>query len=442
LNLYSKLLENCILPLADLFTGSNFIGSLKGLRKLNFLEKDALVELQQGKLMKLLSYAINNSKYYRDLEIGINWNDNSFDIIKKFPILDKTLLKKHEDDLVTVDKNKTIRQVSSGSSGVQSTVYWTREEQSINRATQILFWEWAGYKIGDPLIQTGLSFERSIFKKIKDILFNTTYVLAFSHSENDVLKALKKAKQNKRTVLAGYASSLYVFAQIAEKNKLNVEMKTVISWGDKMFDHYRKKIEQVFNTKVHETYGTTEGMMIGAQMDLNFMYQLSSHVFLEILDDDGNEVPDGAFGNVVVTNLNGFGMPLIRYKIGDLAIKLDQKKYPPKCKLNFPILEKVIGRDTDLVKTKLGKTLTVHSFTGIIEHFPEIIQFCVIQEKLEGVKIKFIKGMNFSHFVLTQIESKVRQHLGEADFKIEFEEVDYIAPTKSGKPQIIISSLK
>jgi phenylacetate-CoA ligase len=102
----------------------------------------------------------------------------------------------------------------------------------------------------------------------------------------------------------------------------------------------------------------------------------------------------------------------------------------------------VIGRDTDLVKTKLGKTLTVHSFTGIIEHFPEIIQFCVIQEKLEGVKIKFIKGMNFSHFVLTQIESKVRQHLGEADFKIEFEEVDYIAPTKSGKPQIIISSLK
>jgi len=180
--------------------------------------------------------------------------------------------------------------------------------------------------------------------------------------------------------------------------------------------------------------------MIAAQADLSYMYIMTPNVYIEIVDDNGNEVPDGIMGHVIVTNLNAFAMPLIRYRIGDLAIKLPKEKYPEKRKYNLPILQMVIGRDTDLVKTKSGKYMVVHSFTGIFEHIPQISQFCVVQENLEGIKIMFIPDKNFYPELLQRISDSILDFLQE-DFNIEFVEVDFIPPTKSGKPQLIVSKL-
>jgi phenylacetate-CoA ligase len=133
-------------------------------------------------------------------------------------------------------------------------------------------------------------------------------------------------------------------------------------------------------------------------------------------------------------------MPLIRYRIGDLAIKMPAEAYPKNRLLSLPILEKVIGRDTDIVKTRSGKYMVVHSFTGIFEHIPQIRQFCVIQENLDGIVINFIKGDGFTEDCLEMIRNKIINNLGEL-FEVKFRSVDFIAPTKSGKPQLIISKL-
>ncbi len=192
---------------------------------------------------------------------------------------------------------------------------------------------------------------------------------------------------------------------------------------------------------MHETYGSAEGLMMGEQKDLDYMYIMSPNVFVELLDDEGNEVPNGQMGNVIVTNLNAFAMPLIRYKIGDLAIKLPKEYYPLNKDLAFPLWQKVVGRDTDLVTTPSGKYMVVHSFTGIFEHIPQIRQFCVIQESPNGILVKYIKGEGFKQDILKTIEQKILSNLNEA-FIIQFHEVDHIPATKSGKPQLIISKLK
>ena len=62
----------------------------------------------------------------------------------------------------------------------------------------------------------------------------------------------------------------------------------------------------------------------------------------------GKTVPDGTLGQVVVTSLDNYLMPLIRYKIGDLAIK-SNKMSSCKCGRNLPIINKIIGRDTDVL---------------------------------------------------------------------------------------------
>ena len=75
------------------------------------------------------------------------------------------------------------------------------------------------------------------------------------------------------------------------------------------------------NPTIAEVYGTTEGFMIAGLCENGNHHILTPHVYLELLDKDGNEVAPGELGYVVVTRLDAFSFPLIRYYLGDLAIK-------------------------------------------------------------------------------------------------------------------------
>lgn len=84
--------------------------------------------------------------------------------------------------------------------------------------------------------------------------------------------------------------------------------------------------------------------------------------------------------------------------------------------------------------------MVVHSFTGIFEHFPEIKQFCVVQDDLTGITINFVAGIGFYPGLLDLIKDRILSNLKE-EFIITFNNIELIAPTKSGKPQIIISNI-
>ncbi len=427
------LLEHLVLPMGDTMIGGSMMSELRKLRKMN---GDA--QFQQEKLMKVLQHAAKKSPYYK--ELNIPFHEDPVTYLKRFPILTKQMLRSETDRLLTMPVHGLSRECSSGTSGFQSIVYWTKLEQSQHRATQLLWWEWAGFRMGDPILQTGITPNRKLIKGIKDKLLNTYYLQAFSHSEEDVKKAFDWVKSKKDPVLAGYASSLYVLAQFAEKMGEQLHFKTAISWGDKLFPHYRRQIERVFGTEVHETYGSAEGLMMGAQKDLDHMYLMNQNVFFELVDDDGNDVKEGEMGHVIVTSLNAYAMPLIRYRIGDLARMLPRDQYPVKRSMDYPIIEKVIGRDTDLVRTPGGKVLVVHSFTGIFEHIPEISQFRITQEKLSGIKVEFVPGEGYHEQLLDKIREKLDENIREP-FEVEFIERNQIPPSASGKPQLIISKI-
>ncbi|TMM31335.1 phenylacetate--CoA ligase family protein [Polaribacter aestuariivivens] len=436
--MYNQFLENIIIPLGDFFNNSSFKKDLIKWRNIDKSSILELEELQKNNLSKILTHAVNKTKVYNNINLVGN---NPYNWLNEFPILTKEKLKTHTKELITENYNDLTKISSSGSSGVSSSVYMNSKDLSTLRAGLIHWWEWYGYKIGNPIIQTGISPNRGFLKRIKDYLFRTTYVSAFAHSEEQIITILNNIKNKKHYILVGYASSLNVFANTAKKYNLNTQFKSVISLGDKLFNHYRKNIQQQFKCKVFDTYGSAEGFLIGAEFDLPYMYILSPQCYVEILDDNNIPVPNGVMGNIVVTRLDGFAMPLIRYKIGDLGILLPKEKYPKNKKFNYPLLQQIIGRNTDVIKTKNGKTLIVHSFTGIFEYISEIEQFKVIQKNLDGILIEYIKAEGFNKNILQNITDKLQASIQDNSFKIKFKEVDSISPSNSGKPQIIKSYL-
>lgn len=439
MSLKANIIENVFFKLGDKLNQSEFVSQLKLQRTYNTLSEIQLYSLQKEKLLKMLRHASRTCSFYK------KYASNTADVyewIKEFPIIDKRTTVDHTDSLVSrkFNKSELIKYESSGSSGLRSTVYLDKKEQSIIRAILINWWEWNGYKFGKPIFQTGMSPKRGWLKKTKDILLSTYYFNAFGLSEDLILKALQDAVRSPKKLLIGYASSLYEIARVANLHKVEAQFDTAISLGDKLFAHYKTEIEQAFHCKVVENYGLNEGIMIGQKKDLPYFYEYVPNVFVEFVDDKNQAVEDGKMGRIIATKLDGFAMPLIRYDTGDLGIRLPRNEYPIQRDLQFPLIKTVVGRNTDIIRTTDGKTLIVHTFTGIFEFFEEIKQFQIVQNVLEEIEVKYIRSDKFDQGVLKRIEAKIAEQT-QSHIRIKWHEVKVIAPSKSGKPQLIINNL-
>jgi phenylacetate-CoA ligase len=432
------ILEHALLPLGDLALGTAFTAKLKAWRDLQWLSGRALEQVQTDNLRRLLKHASTQVPFYREKEVQPDQDVRRW--LRRFPVITKAGVKARIDDFILGDKGRLVEEASSGSSGIQGSVYMSKLEQSNVRAIQTLWWEWAGYRLGEPIVQTGMTLKRGLVKGVKDRMLRTDYWPAFQLDERLISALLQRLRRRPRTMLLGYASSLYLIARVAQALRLNdITFKSVVSWGDKMFEHYRRTIEAQFRTVVHDTYACTEGFMIAAQCEEQRYHVMKPQVYVELLDDDLREVAPGELGYVVVTRLDNYSMPLIRYYLGDLAIKQSESTTCP-CGRNLPMLRRVVGRDTDMVRTASGKHMIVHFFTAIFEQVPEIRQFQVIQRNLREIEIAFIRDRGFHGGVLRRVEQAIHARLREP-FPIVFREVTEIHPTPSGKPQIVQSFL-
>ena len=433
--LYNKFLEDMVLPLVDMARGTSYMQELKHWRnRIAPLGKEKLLLLQENRLRSLLLHATANVPFYK--QFAGEMSGNVYEDIKKLPVIKKNLLKQHKEELFAGNKKGLVSEKSSGSSGEQSEVFMSKKEQTQYQAAQTFLWEWSGYHMGDVMLQTGITPKRGLLKSAKDFLLNTIYVDAYHLSEEAITAKLLEAKKKNCRVFGGYASSLNSFARVAIKNNIPIHFPIVLSWGDKLFDAYRQNISKAFgNPAIHEHYGSTEGLVISGTCNHNRHHILNPHVYLELLDKNGNEVPDGQMGHVVVTRLDAFAFPLIRYYLGDLAIK-EPTQAKCSCGRHFPMLKKIIGRDTDVIQTPSGKDLIVHFFTGIFEHFPTIKQFRVIQKAVGQIEIEYIPDHGFAPTALTDVEIMMHKRAQE-QLLVTWLQVAAIPATASGKPQII-----
>ena len=439
------ILEHILFPTGDAILQTSFVSALKHWRKISTYDSEKLASLQKRNLKELLLYISSHNRYYKKLlpeSYLINTND-PVDILKSLPLLTKEIIRNNYEMMISEpflkSRQRLILEKSSGSSGIQGSVYMSRKEAYNVSAAQTHLWEWSGYKLGSELLQLGMTTDRGLIKGLKDFFSNTTYRHAFRIDPNDT-KELLESLEKKDAFFGGYASGLYTYACIAEQYKLQTSFKSVISWGDKMFAHYRKKIETVFNTQVFDTYGCTEGIIVGGQCKSGNYHILTPHVYLELLDDNNNPVKPGSIGNVVVTRLDGRCFPLVRYKLGDLAIKAEDNK-PCSCGMHYPQLSMIVGRETDIVYTPKGNPLIVHFFTGIFEHEQDIKQFRVTQFENKSILIEYITDLDDHSAILQRLTDIMNSRSGEV-LPVNFSRVNYIPATISGKPQIVRSHLK
>ena len=184
---------------------------------------------------------------------------------------------------------------------------------------------------------------------------------------------------SKPKLVVSYPEAIYCLAKFAENEGLSIiPQRAIMTAAGKLFPFMRRKIEQVFQCKVFDRYGSREvGDMACEIPGINGLWVAPWGNYLEIVDPEGNRVADGIEGDILVTSLTNYAMPLIRYNIGDRGVLSSPARIKDKYS---QILQEVTGRSMDYFRTQNGAIINPGYFMANLYYRDWIAQYQIIQK--------------------------------------------------------------
>ena len=417
----------------------------------NTLEENK--KIQQKKLCKLIKYAGQNIPYYQRViqEYNIQFSEDTiFDDIKKIPILTKEIIRNHFNELYKFRDNTYYRNTSGGSTGEPAVFYQDSSYFAWNTATKIFFDEWAGRKIGEPMVRLWAS-TQDISKAgqgfkgyLRQQLSGVTTLSAYRMSAKNIYKYVQIINNIRPCLIFAYTSSIDELARYIQEHHLSIySPKVIMTSAGVLYPEVRTRIERVFRAPVFNRYGSREVGDIACNCEKNQgLHIIPTIHYIEILDNQGKEVKLGETGEIVVTLLTNFTMPLIRYKIADRGIFSEMEC---SCGRGFPLLKKVEGRIRSMFRNKQGNVIDGGVFIRLFFFRDNIKQYQVIQESLEHITINLAlkdkRQIKVIEKDFMQISKAIKLFMGSETI-IKYNLVDVIDSGPSGKYRYIFSKVK
>ncbi|HEX2205770.1 MAG TPA: AMP-binding protein [Longimicrobium sp.] len=435
----SWLLRNLLLPLGDRAFGQRMMARLKMLEEAQWWDAGRVAAERDALLRRTVEVAYREVPFWRDHmdAAGVRPADvRSVADLPRIPWVGKPELRAGYPERVTRPTGqRTYVNSTSGSTGSNFQVVEDPETAGWYRATFLLMLEWAGWEIGTPHLQMGMTLSRSLDRRIKDRLLRCHYVSAFDLRPGDLDRALELLERERIDFIFGYPGSLHALAERAREQGWNRPLKAAVTWGDNVQEVYRREILEVFGARLYDTYGIGEGMHVAAQCEHGRYHRHMLDCVSELLDADGRPVPPGTAGEVVLTRLHPGPMPLIRYRVGDLAVPSAEAACP--CGRAWELLDSIQGRDTDIVVTPSGNRLLVEFFCGLLDDVPEVHEFQVVQEEADSILLRIVPRPGFDAAVAGRIVRDFQAH--GADLDVHVETVAEIPLPPTGKRRFVTS---
>jgi phenylacetate-CoA ligase len=417
-----------------------------------YLSQEDIRELQELKLRRLIRHACHHVPYYSEMmkNLGLEPGDiSSLDDVRKLPMLSKNQLRENlHFDLFssTHDKKQMVRICTSGSTGEPLVTYAERRQLEMRWASTLRASEWTGWRFGDPQVRLwhqtiGMSFSQVLREKIDAWFMNRLFIPAYEIREDNIDDFLKKIKRHKPVLMDGYAESFNFLAYYSQyAKKFDIQPKAIMTSAQVMPDHVREKIQTTFSTKVFDKYGSREFSGIAYECEAHDGHHVMAESYIvEVLVDNRPAEP-GEIGEIVITDLNNFSVPLIRYRIGDLAMAMDGKPCP--CGRGLPKLGRIEGRAQAIIHGTNGVWLPGTFFSHFFKEYEFALrQYQIVQSTKDELSVKIIKNESFSEEVQQEILSGLKKFLGDS-MKINLEFVESIPMGRTGKRASVISLME
>jgi len=448
--MYQRLAKNILLPILDLCQRSNVAYCWKVLENAQYLKRDEIVDLQQRKMRTLLKHAYENVPYYRTafLKQGVNPDDiRTVEDLRKLPVLKKTVLRNTPQQLMAgnIPRRQLVLCRTSGTTAVPLSFYRTREDVDWGTAAWLRAYRWGKCELGDKHAVIWAFDARELrnpLRRVINLLHREHLLLnAYEMSEATIRLSARRIQELRPKFLMGYSYSIHLLANyLLEAGIRTPELKAVFACTQTLLPSQRREIEMAFGCGVYDLYASREFSLMASECEKHVGYHIQSeNVVLEFLKD-GEPVSSGETGTILVTSLNNYAMPFIRYEIGDTGKPSDDGC---SCGRGLPLFKSLEGRTTrgfEYFATGDGSLLFLRDMEKIFGRLP-VKTFQIVQEKRDEILVKVVKANGYSEKDTNFIKRNLVWGHSQQITNVEVEFVKSIPLEKSGKKRYFNSRL-
>lgn len=444
---YTALVSNLIFPLHERLKKHQTVAIRRQMEKSQWWSAAQLQDLQLARLKKLLTHAQQHVPYYRQLFLELEFQVDqlaSLDDLAALPFLTKAEIRANTDALKSEQASNLARFNTGGSSGEPLIFFIGKERVSHDVAAKWRATRWWDVDLGDrEIVVWGSPIELGAQDKVRalrDKLMRTKLLPAFEMSEQKLDGFLEQIRKTRPKMLFGYPSALSHFARHAESRGLrmdNLGIEVAFVTSERLYDEQRAQIAKSFGCRVANGYGGRDAGFIAHQCPHGSMHITAEDIIVEIINPQGQVLPIGASGEIVVTHLATGEFPFIRYRTGDIGTLSDTAC---SCGRGLPVLKEIQGRSTDFLIAQNGTVMHGLALIYILRDLPQVRAFKIIQESLDLTRVQVVPEQDLGNELRTKIEQGFKARLG-AGVAIQVEQVSEIAPEKSGKFRYVISKV-
>ena len=410
---------------------------------------ERLRAFQRDELRTLLAHAARSVPFWQARFKACGMTDRDIEqdeSLWKLPVITKQEIRAHAEEMVSTQfSGKTWSKATGGSTGIPLQFEYTPESYAWRMATTKRGYGWAGCDDGlkQAYLWGGAVGRVPLWKRLKEQLHHhlerKRYFNCFDFDEERMTQYLRMLNRYQPEVIVGYTNPLYHFAEFVSRvGGIHFSPKAVITGAEALHAFQRDLMRRVFGCPVFNTYGSREFMLIASECEAHRGLHVSAeNLLVEILRDDGSPAKPGEMGRVVVTDLHNYGMPFIRYELGDLGVVSDA---PCPCGRGLPLLAEVVGRSLDMIKAPDGRLVPGEFFPHLLKEFRGVRQFQVVQDRVDRLTVRLVTDGSFEEGQLETIRREVHKTVG-GSLQVEFAFVDQIPLTATGKFRVTVSEL-
>jgi phenylacetate-CoA ligase len=358
-----------------------------GSPEISFQSADKIRTMQERKLQEMLAYAGRNSPFYRDLfdrhRIDIS-TIRSLDDLAIIPPTTKEDLQRRNEDFLCIPRERIAEYTTtSGTLGSPVTIALTSGDLD-----RLAYNEYTSFLTADgtpaDVYQLMLTLDRQFMAGI-------AYYSGIRRLGASVIRVgpgvpalqWETIRRLQPTVLVAVPSFLLKLIRYAQDTRIDLNRSSVrsaicigenIRQADLSLNILGRKIVEAWNIRLYSTYASTEMQTAFTECREGRGGHLQPELLIvELLDERDRSVGQGIPGEVTITTLGIEGMPLIRYKTGDICTWSGE---PCACGRNSPRLSPIIGRRQQMIKFK-GTTLYPPALFELLSEMEEVTDFVV-----------------------------------------------------------------
>ena len=424
--------------------------AIRFLERSQWFSPERIRELQWKRLKTMLDHAYRTVPYYRGMfeQLDATPQDiRSPQNMAKLLTLTKSSIQQHLPDLISdsTDRSRLLEDHTGGSTGEPLTYYHDRHYEDWSMADKFRCYRLAGWSPGKRWAFLWGSDvdgkQHEGWRWVVDRVFrNIVWVNMLGLAEEQLRGYFARLEGFHPELIVGYVSSLKMLCDFMRHNDLVGQLSpiNVQSSAEPLTPADRTLIEETLGCPVFDRYGGREFSNLAHECEAHEgLHILAENNYVEVMNGDRPAQP-GEVGRIVVTNLCNFGMPFIRYEMGDLGVLAGQ---PCSCGRGLPLIKSIKGRTYDNVVCPSGKIMYGHVFTMLFYGLSGVRQFQVVQTDIDRLVVRLVLMDDVSYEELTDTLAREIHRVTDKGFEISFELRDNISPLRSGKRRYVISHI-